>query len=297
MGRSAAVTAWAARGAYRQLAGHRIFTVDVPAAGPEDREPLLVVHGFPTSSFDFRLVVDRLAVGRRVHLVDLLGYGLSAKPDIAYGIDVLADVVAAYTAAIGLTETALLTHDLGDTVGGELLARQMEGRWPVDVTRRVLTNGSIYIGMAHLSTGQQLLLSLPDERLGDDALVTEAGVAAGVVATFAERSEVSDDDVTALAELVAAGGGLRLLPRLVRYIEERRRREGRFTGAIERHPSPVTVVWGTDDPIAVAAMASRFHAARPDARLTWLDGVGHYPMLEDPDRFADAVLDGLDGLG
>ena len=137
MTRSAAVTAWAARGAYRQLAGHRIFTVDVPAAGPEDREPLLVVHGFPTSSFDFRLVVDRLAVGRRVHLVDLLGYGLSAKPDIAYGIDVLADVVTAYAAAIGLTETALLTHDLGDTVGGELLARQMEGRWPVDITRRV----------------------------------------------------------------------------------------------------------------------------------------------------------------
>jgi pimeloyl-ACP methyl ester carboxylesterase len=294
MARSAAVTAWAARGEHRQLAGHRIFTVDVPAVGREEHEPLLVVHGFPTSSFDFHLVVDRLAVGRRVHLVDLLGYGWSAKPDIAYGIDVLADVVAAYTAAIGLTETALLTHDLGDTVGGELLARQMEGRWPVDVTRRVLVNGSIYIDMAHLSTGQQLLLSLPDERLGEDAPVTEVGVAAGVVATFAERSEVSDDDVTALAELVAAGGGLRLLPRLVRYIEERRGREGRFTGAIERHPSPVTVVWGTDDPIAVAAMASRFHAARPDARLTWLDDVGHYPMLEDPDRFADAVLDGLE---
>ena len=101
-----------------------------------------------------------------------------------------------------------------------------------------IVNGSIYIDMAHLGTGQQLLLSLPDERLGDDALVTEAGVAAGVVATFAERSEVSDDDVTALAELVAAGGGLRLLPRLVRYIEERRGSEGRFTGAIERHPSP-----------------------------------------------------------
>jgi pimeloyl-ACP methyl ester carboxylesterase len=294
MARSAAVTAWAARGEHRQLVGHRIFTVDVPAVGREEHEPLLVVHGFPTSSFDFHLVVDRLAVGRRVHLVDLLGYGWSAKPDIAYGIDVLADVVAAYTAAIGLTETALLTHDLGDTVGGELLARQMEGRWPVDVTRRVLVNGSIYIDMAHLSTGQQLLLSLPDERLGEDAPVTEVGVAAGVVATFAERSEVSDDDVAALAELVAAGGGLRLLPRLVRYIEERRRREGRFTGAIERHFSPVTVVWGTDDPIAVAAMASRFHAVRPDARLTWLDGVGHYPMLEDPDRFADAVLDGLE---
>jgi pimeloyl-ACP methyl ester carboxylesterase len=293
MWRSAAVADWEARGEYRELTGHRIFTVDVPAVGSEDGAPLLVVHGFPTSSFDFHLVVDRLAVGRRVHLVDLLGYGLSAKPDVAYGVDVLADVVAAYTVAIGLTEAALLTHDLGDTVGGELLARQADGRWPVDVTRRVVTNGSIYIDMAHLSAGQQLLLSLPDERLGEDAPVTEDGVAAGVAATFAERSDVPPGELAALAELAAAGGGLRLLPRLVRYIEERRRRERRFTGAIERHHSPVTVVWGTDDPIAVAEMASRLHGARPDARLTWLDGVGHYPMLEDPDRFADAVVDGL----
>ncbi len=42
---------------------------------------------------------------------------------------------------------------------------------------------------------------------------------------------------------------------------------------------------GPDDPIAVAPMATRLHEARPEAMLTWLDDVGHYPMIEAPDAF------------
>ena len=124
---SPAVAAWEARGGHRELAGHRIFTVEVPPDGPERLEPLLVLHGFPTSSFDFRGVVGALSAGRRVLLVDFLGYGLSAKPDLAYTLDLQADVVAAYTSELALSELALLTHDMGDSVGGELLARHLEG--------------------------------------------------------------------------------------------------------------------------------------------------------------------------
>lgn len=287
--RHASVADWEARGRYRDLAGHRVFTMEVAPDGPERREPLLVLHGFPTSSFDFRRVVGPLSAGRRVHLLDLLGYGLSAKPDLAYRLDLEADVVAAYTAEVGLTETALLTHDLGDTVGGELLARQLEGRWPVTVTRRVITNGSIYIAMAHLSAGQELLLALPDERLSDDGAVDAAAVGAALAATFGPASRVDEAEVSAMGELVVHDGGNRLLPRLIRYIEERRRNERRFTGAIEAHPSPVAIVWGTEDPIAVAPIARRLAEARPEAPLVFLDRLGHYPMVEDPAAFAAAV--------
>jgi pimeloyl-ACP methyl ester carboxylesterase len=49
-------------------------------------------------------------------------------------------------------------------------------------------------------------------------------------------------------------------------------------------------VWGDLDPVAVYPMAERLVAARPGTPLVTLDGVGHYPMVEDPVRFADAVL-------
>lgn len=292
-GAPGAVSAWEARGSRRQLCGQDIFTVDVSPHGPEEREPLLCLHGFPTCSFDFHLVVDLLAVNRRVLLVDFLGYGLSAKPDQHYTVAGQADLVVAYTDLLGVDALSLLTHDLGDTVGGELLARQAEGIWPVEIVRRVLSNGSIYIDMAQLSAGQQLLLAMADQRAPEDLPIDQDTLSAALAATFSPRSTVASEELASAWDFVARDDGHRLLPRLIRYIDERRRSERRFTGAIESHPSPLSAVWGADDPIAVVAMTDRLGAARPSCTCTVLADVGHYPMLESPQRFVAAVQEGL----
>jgi pimeloyl-ACP methyl ester carboxylesterase len=290
---TAASDQWERRGGRIPLAGFEVFVVDIDAADSAGHEPLLVIHGFPTSSFDFRQVVDQLARDRRVVLFDLVGYGLSAKPDLAYTVDIQAEVAVALTERLGLDRISLLTHDFGDTVGGELLARQEEGRWPVEIVRRVITNGSIYIQMAHLSDGQKFLLSLPDQRLDDDAPMDANTLAASLAAICSPSSEVSAEELEGTCELAARSGGLLLLPRTIRYIEERRRSEARFTGAIEDHPSPLHVVWGADDPIAVVAMVDRLQEARPDATVEILEGVGHFPMIEAPNRFLAGVQRGL----
>jgi pimeloyl-ACP methyl ester carboxylesterase len=281
--------AWKARGRPRVLAGRTIFTVDVPARDAERQAPLLILHGFPSSSFDFHRVVDRLATHRRVLLFDLLGYGLSEKPDLAYSFALQADIAMAFLEDLGVDRLGLLTHDVGDTLGGELLARQLEGRWPVEITERVLTNGSIYFDLTQFSAGQRFLLDLPDQRLPEDTLLDQAAVMAGVTATFSPATTIDPEEMAAQGEMIAHLDGPLLLPRLIRYIDERRATEARFTGAIERHPSPLSVVWGVDDPIAVPAMTDRLLQARGDARVRLLDGVGHYPMLEAPDRFLEAV--------
>ena len=96
-----------------------------------------------------------------------------------------------------------------------------------------------------------------------------------------------------LGELALRNGGLELLPRTIRYIEDRRLEESRYTGAIEAHPSPLSVIWGDQDPVAVVAMAHQLVARRPHTPLTVLEGVGHYPMVEAPEAFAGAVVDAL----
>jgi pimeloyl-ACP methyl ester carboxylesterase len=292
-------TGWEAIGQHRQLLGERVFTVDVPAIGPEEHDPLLVLHGFPTSSFDYAAVLDGLRAGRRVLLVDLLGYGLSAKPDRGYTMALQADVAAAFVAELGIDRLALLTHDMGDTVGGELLARRAEGAWPVEVTRRVVTNGSIYIEQAHLTDGQQLLLSLPDELLPEGLPIDAVSLTKSLRDTFSAETPLvppgwPEDPVPEAAAQVVHDEGHRLLPRLIRYIEERRANERRFTGAIETDPAPLHIVWGLDDPIAVPSMVDTLVAARPDATVVRLEHVGHYPMMEAPARYLEAVLPGLD---
>jgi pimeloyl-ACP methyl ester carboxylesterase len=293
-------TGWEAIGRHRDLAGYRVFTIDAPSIGPEVHEPLLILHGFPTSSFDYAAVLDSLRAGRRVLLLDGLGYGLSAKPDQPYTLALQADLAVAFVAELGLDALALLTHDVGDTVGGELLARRQDGTWAVEVTRRVVTNGSIYIEQAHLTNGQQLLLSLPDEKLSADIPIDAASLTRSLRETYSPTVQLPEtgsreDPLPPTVEQILRDDGHTMLPRLIRYIEERRRNQERFTGAIERDPSPLHIVWGMDDPIAVPSMVDTLLAARPDATVVRLEGVGHYPMVEAPARFLEAVLPGLRG--
>jgi pimeloyl-ACP methyl ester carboxylesterase len=158
--------------------------------------------------------------------------------------------------------------------------------------RRILTNGSIYIDMAQLTDGQKLLLSLPDERIEGGA-APQAGLEIALRNTFAPQNEVADDEVAAMAALIVRDGGNTLLPRTIRYVEERHQHEGRWTGAIEKHPAPLDVIWGDVDPIAVWPMVERLVRARPDAVVHRLVGVGHYPMVEAPDRFVEALVSSL----
>ena len=262
-----AVQEWRERGDVRSLGGHDVFVVDVPGAPGAGGPPLFVLHGFPTCSFDWRLVVDRFAATRRVVLFDFVGFGLSAKPDHRYGIHGAADTATAVAADLGLTEVALVTHDMGDSVGGELLARDTEGRIGFDVTARVVTNGSIYLELATLTDGQNLLLSLDDAALPAGTLDGQS-FQRGVANTFSPATTAPADELPSQWDLMHHLDGERLMPRTIRYIEDRRAEESRYTGAIETHPSPLGVVWGVDDPVARVAMVDRLSERRPEASVT-----------------------------
>lgn len=282
------VEQWSRLGTEMRSGDRRVFVVDAAKGG--DRDPVLVLHGFPTCSLDWRGALGTLGQHRQVVIPDYPGFGLSEKRDERYSIFMMADVVCDVVAQLGIESVALVTHDLGDSVGGEILARSLEGGLGFDVTRRVIANGSIYMDLVQLSDGQQFLLALPDEKLAADAAPDRDALAAALRGTLAPDATVDEDELEALADLVVHDGGNQLLPRTIRYIEERRVHEGRWTGAIEAHPSPLTIVWGDVDPIAVWPMAERLQERRADATLVRLPGIGHYPMLEAPEAF-NAALD------
>ena len=286
------VEAWRSSGTFLDVGGHHVFVRDEPAAAPDaDRPPLLVLHGFPTNSYDFASVLPALAARRRVVLPDFVGFGLSDKPDRRYGIHLSADTIEGVVAELGL-DARRPPHPRHGRQRRRRAARpRLDGNLRFTIGRRVVTNGSIYLDLAQLTTGQQLLLSLPDEAL---ALSDETRFGESLAATCAPALRPSDAELAAQWQLLTHNGGDHLLPRTIRYLEDRRAEERRYTGAIESHPSPLGIVWGDLDPIAVHAMTDRLLEARPDATRTTLDGVGHYPMIEAPDRFAAAVLASLD---
>jgi len=285
------VDEWTARGRWVDVDGGSTFVVDAAPLHDTGLTPMFVLHGFPTCSYDWRSVLPELARDRRVVLFDFFGFGLSSKPDVRYSIRMYADQAERVAATLGLDAIVLVTHDMGDTVGGELLARDGEGSLAFAVERRVLTNGSIYIEMAHLTPGQQFLLSLEDARVELPSTSGDPGAAfkSGLASTFSAAHPASPEELEAQYRFITYKSGNTLMARTIRYIEDRRAEETRFTGAIERHPSPLGVVWGAQDPVAVHPMVARLVGARPDARVVTLDDVGHYPMIEAPVEFAAAV--------
>jgi pimeloyl-ACP methyl ester carboxylesterase len=287
----AEITAWREQGMVRDIDGRALFVVD---AGPRDAPAALVLHGFPGSTYDWHAVIPAVAEQARVVAFDFLGYGLSAKPfDAGYSLFEQADLAEGVARAAGLDRCTVVAHDMGDTVAAELLHRRQEGRLGFEVDRAILTNGSIFIHLAQLAPAQLALLSMPDEPLADP-LPLEA-FRPGLEATFGPEHPPEVADLDAMVWLVARDGGDRLLPRLIRYIEERRRNQDRWTEGLVGFDRPMTAIWGTQDPIAVPAMTERLAALRPATEIVEWRDVGHWPSLEVPDRLAGAILHRLPG--
>lgn len=112
--------------------------------------------------------------------------------------------------------------------------------------------------------------------------------------TFGPEHQPTEEDLDGMLASIVHNGGDRLLPRLVRYVLERRANLDRWTAGIVDFTGPVTVAWGELDPIAVVAMAHRFKELRPSVDLVLWPDVAHWPSIEVPDRFASLILDQLD---
>ena len=143
-----AVRAWRARGRMLDVAGLDVFVLDEGDRTREDA--VLLLHGFPSSSYDFHdALAPLLADGRRVIALDVPGFGLSAKPArYGYSLFEQADVVVLVLRALGVRVVDLVAHDMGTSIAAELCARPERGLLAVQLRSPVPSNGSGYVEVA-----------------------------------------------------------------------------------------------------------------------------------------------------
>ena len=131
---------WRARGDTFEWRGHRIF---FRAEGTG--EPILLIHGFPTASWDWSPIWPRLLERYRLLTLDMIGFGFSAKPrSFPYSIFAQADLFNELLARERVTSYRLVAHDYGLTVAQELLARQPEDPASPRITSVCLLNGGLF---------------------------------------------------------------------------------------------------------------------------------------------------------
>lgn len=285
------VRAWAARGQDEIACGLRIFAVDVPAAaGVPDHEAVLVLHGFPSSSLDFHRVMSAFG-GRRTLLFDAPGFGLSEKPGgHAYTLHEVADVACVLLASRGIRKVHAVAHDMGTSVLAELLARRLAGSLAFELASVLFLNGSVYVEMTSLTASQRLLRSpLAPVFARLSTRRTFVAQMARICGQALDR-----DELDAMWFSLRRDDGHLRLPATIGYVSERYRFADRWTGAFLKTDLPARVVWGPLDTVALIAIGERLAQALPRAELVRLEGLGHYPMLEDPARVAQVLGAWLD---
>lgn len=285
-----AAEAWRRRGETVDVAGRRLYVQHRP--GRSDAPLVLLLHGFPTSSFDWAPLADRLD-GERLLMFDALGFGLSEKPvDHEYSLAWQADAAEALVERHGSPPVVLVAHDMGTSVATELLARDLEGAGRLRISSALLFNGSILLHRASPTPGQKLLRT----RVGPlfARLTTPTGFRLQFARIFSDAHPLTPEAAADHWSLLAHDGGHRLLHRTIRYMDERERFTDRWHGAVRDWPGDLTLAWGLEDPVATTAVLDGLRELRPGVPVHELPGVGHYPQLEDPDAMAAVVRGVLD---
>jgi pimeloyl-ACP methyl ester carboxylesterase len=254
--------------------------------------PLLLIHGFPTSSWDWHQVWGALAERRCVIACDMLGFGLSAKPRSGYSIFRQAEIQMALLQELGVTEFDVVAHDYGDTVGQELLARRNEQGAGFGLGRMLLLNGGLFPEQHRL---------LPIQRLGSSPfgfivgrLMNRQRFGQSFCRVFGVETQPDEQELDDFWRLIAHNDGHRISHTLMHYIAERRKHRERWVGALQQAAVPLKLVDGGVDPISGRHMYDYFRELVPGAEAVCFDDIGHYPQTEAPDRLLPEIWNFLD---
>jgi pimeloyl-ACP methyl ester carboxylesterase len=276
--------------------GGRFLATDVGSifvrSGDGDGPTVLLLHGYPSSSFDYREVVTHLA-GRAWLTLDFVGFGLSDKPrPHRYSLFEQADLVQRVVADATAGPVELIAHDMGTSVATELLARDLTGALPFDLRRAVLTNGSVILERANLRPIQKILrgpLGPVVARFANRRMFTR-----GFARLFSDDHPLTPEEADAQWALMSANDGAKIAHLLISYLDERVRYASRWHGAVRDWPKPLSFLWGLEDPVATTEVLGGLRLLRPRAEVIELPGVGHYPQVEVPGEFTAGALRLLD---
>ena len=267
-------------------------------AGDEHKPTIVLVHGFPTSSFDFRPLFELLRDDFHVCALDFPGFGLSDKPvdGFVYSLSQDAQLLWDFISGVlGLQECIVFSHDRGDSVVLRFLQLyQAAATRPFVLRHHFLTNANLYLPLANLTTFQKAML----DPVGSAAAVTRVTpqlLAEGLGETqYSPPLAASDPEVQALTEHFAFGNGVQVLPATIQYLNERKKFEVGFLASLAASDVPATLIWGAHDMVSPLRVAHHVWdhalAGRTSPASYWLlPCANHYLVHDQPRALAQLV--------
>ena len=302
---STALEAWKEGGEFISYGPNR-FKIFVKQLGRQDatvQKTLLLLHGFPESSFSYHAVVSGLLeVFDRLILFDMLGYGLSDKPekDYSYSLIEQADTALKVWEHFEVKGGHLLAHDMGVSVATEILARHEKDFLPVWFSEGLqsitFTNGSMVLELAELRIMQKLLLSKYGYLLKN---ISHFRLFNHQVKSAHGNKNLKDQEIQNLWAAATLQDGHRIFYLTIKYLNDRKQFEKtRWLPSLQQTKLPIHICWGDEDAVAKVEMAYflKKHICK-NATLTIMKGLGHFCQLGSPEKWVTYVRDFYEEIG
>ena len=281
---------WEKLGKYTKVFDRTIFMIDYENQSDSKKETLVILHGYPTSSYDYHKVLPQLAKKYRVILHDHLGFGFSEKPlDFSYSLIEQADIALQLWKQLSLKKVVLLAHDYGTSVCTEIIARHNKQQINLQIDKLILSNGSIHIEFSKLRTIQKLLKNKYTGKWV--AKLTNYPIfKKNMRNVYFDKTKVTDEELKEMWLQLEYNNGRNVIHLLSNYINERYCFWHRWVGALKETSINTTIIWAENDPIAIPKIAELLHKEISDNKIFWIKNCGHFLMLEQPKEWSSLVL-------
>lgn len=260
--------------------------------GDETKPKLVLIHGFPNSSFDYYKMIPFLEGEFHIAALDFPGSGFSDKPlnGFNYMLAENAEIVDYFVReVVGFEDFALYTHDRGVSIGLAFLGNYLNNPDPgYSVNYHFLSNSGMFLPLANLSPGQLRML---DTATAEQMLASRAAQ---------PRRTEGEPESLAYSDIFAFNQGNISLIYVGRYLLERQANEVRWLENLPRSPIPVAYLWGLADnvnPVRISNHVWDTYLNEREAQSTFwiLPTAGHYPQRDNPEEVAKVIQLALSG--
>jgi pimeloyl-ACP methyl ester carboxylesterase len=264
-------------------------TVFFREAGPLDAPVVLLLHGFPTSSFQYRELIPRLADRYRVIAPDLPGFGFTAVPErrrYQYSFDAIAHTILAFTDALALKRYTLYAFDYGAPTGFRL-AMARPGR----VTAIVSQNGNAYeegLGDAWAPIRRYWSEPTAENRETVRKALSPEGIRWQYTTGVPNPDAIAPEGYTLDAAMIARPGNMDIQLDLFLDYANNVKLYPAFQEYFRKAKPPLLAVWGKHDPFFIPAGAEAYRRDNPNAVVQLLD-TGHFALETHVEEIAAAM--------
>ncbi len=276
---------WKENGKYFQYNNFNIFYQE---SNPESTSKIVFLHGFPTSSWDYHLLWNKLKEKNHLLCPDFIGFGFSDKPKkYAYSIMDQTDMIIELVKKQNCDKVIIVAHNYGSIVGQELLARHNENKLPFKIEKLIFLNGALFPELHQPTKVQKLLLSPLGHIIVH--LLNKKRFEKSISAVFGRDSQPDIAELDNYWELVKYNDGIRLTKKLLHYIDDRKKYGKRWTDAMCSTDVNIKFINGIDDPVSGIHVVEKYIKTVPNPNVSKLENIGHYPQIEAPEQVLEAI--------